>query len=47
MHTDWLQKRKSALIDHWQIKKDLQEFIDTDTSLDEEMEFYDKFVSKY
>ena len=29
------------------MKKDLQEFIDTDTSLDEELKFYDSFVSKY
>lgn len=29
------------------MKKDLQEFIDKDTSGDEEIEFYDWFTSKY
>ena len=29
------------------VKKDLQEFIDADTSLDEELESYARFASKY
>ena len=29
------------------MKKDLQEFIDKDTSDEEEIEFYDWFTSKY
>ena len=29
------------------MKKDLQDFIDKDTTEDEELEFYDEFVNKY
>jgi hypothetical protein len=29
------------------MKQDLQSFVDSDTTEDEDLEFYDKFVSKY
>ena len=40
-------KLRHILVDRNMMKKDLQEFIDKDTTADEESIFYEEFTSKY